>query len=657
MPAADQDDVASSLLDAVIAPAEAVMARLRYSGKTGLLIGLMLVPLGVAGTGFVSEQADQIAFSAKESDGVAYLRPVLATMSSLTAAQIAAPGSPAVETHVEQARSHWQQAQQAERALGAGLGTAAAFTDADQAVSELDGIGDLDGVTSTAALETALDSLNLLVTAAGNGSNLILDPDLDSFYVMDTVVTKVPGLLVAVAAYEADLRDADAATGAPTEQTTASLAVGEGTITSLSGLMLAGLDTSYDETASTSLRDALTPVAGDAAAELAALTATDERAATTSEGPPVESAAALGRLSQTAADELDGLLQTRVAAMQRDLGLVVGLTLVTLLVAGYLAVGFAFGVRRGLTEMLASLSAAEGGDLRRSPVVTTRDEVGQMATALTSLLTSLRGTMSELGTRVVGLDTTALALTEVAARLTASSSSAEQGSARGAAIAATVDADVQTLAAAVEQMRTSIAEIAGSAAAATDVTRRGAAEVSATQRSNLELQEATAAIDGVVAAITAIAAQTRLLALNATIEAARAGEAGRGFGVVANEVKDLAGQTAVATDQAGTRVDAVRGNVTGATEAVAALAGLMHEIDEAQGTIAAAVEEQSATAAEMSAGIAGVADATSQVAAAVADAAQAAGVSAQAAESTSRTADELKDLAHSLRATVDTFRC
>jgi hypothetical protein len=147
--------VVSSLLDIVVAPAEALMGRLRYSAKAGLLIGLMLVPVGVAGAAFVDQQSAQIAFSAKESDGVAYLRPVLATMSSLAAAQMSAPGSEAAEGHVDQARSDWALAEAAEQELGAQLGTTGAFADADRAVSGLDAIGSLDAAASTEALAEA----------------------------------------------------------------------------------------------------------------------------------------------------------------------------------------------------------------------------------------------------------------------------------------------------------------------------------------------------------------------------------------------------------------------------------------------------------------------------------------------------------------------
>lgn len=184
-----------------------------------------------------------------------------------------------------------------------------------------------DGV-SLQALAATLESWNLLVIATGNGSHLVLDPDLDSFYVMDTVVTKVPGLLVAVAAFETDLRAAEAATAATGQvetQTSASLAVDEGTITSLGGLMLAGLQTSYEQTASADLQTALEPVASQAAdldgTTVAGADAPTDVAASTTASPASSTAAAvsLAQLGDAAADELDALLQTRLDGMQREL--------------------------------------------------------------------------------------------------------------------------------------------------------------------------------------------------------------------------------------------------------------------------------------------------------------------------------------------------
>ncbi len=114
------------------------------------------------------------------------------------------------------------------------------------------------------------------------------------------------------------------------------------------------------------------------------------------------------------------------------------------------------------------------------------------------------------------------------------------------------------------------------------------------------LGESSAEIGNVVKVITSIAEQTNLLALNATIEAARAGEAGKGFAVVANEVKELAQETARATEDIARRVEAIQSDTTGAVDAINRISAIIERINDFQTTISSAVEEQTATTAEMS---------------------------------------------------------
>ena len=114
-----------------------------------------------------------------------------------------------------------------------------------------------------------------------------------------------------------------------------------------------------------------------------------------------------------------------------------------------------------------------------------------------------------------------------------------------------------------------------------------------------KLGESSAEIGKVLKVITSIAQQTNLLALNATIEAARAGEAGKGFAVVANEVKELAKETAKATEDIGQKIDAIRQVTQGAVEAIAQISKIIIQINDYQSTIASAVEEQSATTREI----------------------------------------------------------
>jgi methyl-accepting chemotaxis protein len=201
--------------------------------------------------------------------------------------------------------------------------------------------------------------------------------------------------------------------------------------------------------------------------------------------------------------------------------------------------------------------------------------------------------LGSVGENAAIMHDTAHALTGVAGDATTQAVSAAAASEETAT-------NVQTVAAATEELAISIQEIGRRVEQATRVVRQAG---STTERSASEIENLAAAgqrIGDVVGLIQAIAAQTNLLALNATIEAARAGEAGRGFAVVASEVKNLAAQTAKATEEIAQQVSGIQSSTKSAVEAVREVAVAMREIDEVTTAIAGAVEEQGAATREIS---------------------------------------------------------
>jgi methyl-accepting chemotaxis protein len=155
--------------------------------------------------------------------------------------------------------------------------------------------------------------------------------------------------------------------------------------------------------------------------------------------------------------------------------------------------------------------------------------------------------------------------------------------------------------------------------------------------------------------ITSIAEQTNLLALNATIEAARAGEAGKGFAVVANEVKELAQETAKATEDIARRVDTIQADTSGAVAAIGRISEVIGQINDYQLTIASAVEEQTATTSQMSRSVSEAADGSGQIAANIGGVSGAADATNQALGQTRTAVDELSRMASDLRTAVSRF--
>ncbi|WP_328291289.1 methyl-accepting chemotaxis protein [Kineococcus sp. NBC_00420] len=364
----------------------------------------------------------------------------------------------------------------------------------------------------------------------------------------------------------------------------------------------------------------------------------------------------LGALQETNATAADAALAATQDAYAQGRLLVLLIALAGAL--GSLGVGVlvARGITRPVREVGRVLGALREGDLTQDPAVSSRDEVGQMASALHDALVSLRQTLQGVG---LSSDQLSQAATELSSTSVAISRSADESAAQAAVVtrsANDVATSVQTAAAGGGEMEISIREIASNAAEAAAVAAQAVAEAESTTVTMTKLGASSREISDVVKAITSIAEQTNLLALNATIEAARAGESGKGFAVVAGEVKELAQETARATDDIARRVEAIQADTAGAVAAIGSISETIARISDFQTTIASAVEEQTATTNEMSRSVSEAAGGVGEIATNISGVAASVRVTTDAVTQSQRNAGELARMSGELKVLVDRFR-
>ncbi len=219
-----------------------------------------------------------------------------------------------------------------------------------------------------------------------------------------------------------------------------------------------------------------------------------------------------------------------------------------------------------------------------------------------------------------------------------------------------VSSNVRSVAASAEEMSASILEISKNATEAAKIAGKAVKAARETNETVNKLGESSIEIGKVIKVITSIAQQTNLLALNATIEAARAGEAGKGFAVVANEVKELAKQTAAATEEISQKIEAIQYDTRGAVKAIAEIGSIIDQISDIQNTTASAVEEQTATTNEIARNATEAASGGNEISRNITSVSEAASNTARGASDSLEAAKELAKLAAELNQIVTAFQ-
>lgn len=277
-----------------------------------------------------------------------------------------------------------------------------------------------------------------------------------------------------------------------------------------------------------------------------------------------------------------------------------------------------------------------------------RDRQSRIEALIAGFQGDVKSALGAVESNTDAMTETARTLTNLAENTSGQSSSAAEASKEASG-------NVQTVAAAAEELAASISEISRQVANTTGIVGDATHAAQSTNDKVASLAEGANRIGAVISLIQDIAEQTNLLALNATIEAARAGDAGRGFAVVASEVKELASQTAKATEEIGTQVGEIQGSTQDAVSAIEAIAKTMQEVNENMGSIASSVDQQGSATGEISQNVARAATGTQSVVENIAGVSAASSETAHSASAVSSAAAAVNEETARLNETVDRF--
>jgi methyl-accepting chemotaxis protein len=541
-------------------------------------------------------------------------------------------------------------------------------------LSEIRSQGDSTVAAINRSHSEAIDIVRGMIGHAGDTSNLVLDPDIDSYYSIVAATTLLPDCQLRIDKLIRILETIG------TDQSPEKLVAVRQRIATETAIIR---ETLFDPT----LQSVRKSIAEDSGVYQVSPVLQDEVARNLKENSaiftrlidmmsqnsepgskePIAIEAGLAVLREARISNLtlasslhtaiDEMLSHRLEDRKLARLLTIGLTIATVTGAMLLVLMVVRSITKPVQNCVDSLQRLAGKDLSPRRSTTSRDELGTISKAASDAVDGLRTAILSLGKDAEVVQSAATGLSAISQQL---SSNAEETSMQGSVVSAAaeqVSKSVKMVAVATQEMDSSIREVAKQAADAARVATAGVKVAVTTNTTVGKLSHSSQEIGKVIKVITSIAEQTNLLALNATIEAARVGEAGKGFAVVATEVKELARETAKATEEISHQIEAIQADSRAAVDAISEISQIINKINDIQNTIASAVEEQTVTTREIGRSVNEAATGTSEIARNILDVASAARNTSEGIHTIKRSATDLSTMSNSLKQLVSQFSC
>ena len=628
----------------LLTPGISLMNRLRYAYKFGLISLIFLLPISVLIVLFVVESSNGITFAEKEQKGAAYLMPLKGLIENtqqhrgMMAGLL--NGDASFASKAEEKRKQIEEASklvdEADSRYGQELGTTAQWKSVKDEWQGLRGkVLNLTPKESFAAHTALIGKIIDLMVRVADSSNLTLDPDLDTMYIGDALVNRLPAMSETLGQSRA-LGSAAATHGAATSEERVRLAVLQsGMQDSLAGvehgIEMAGSANSVLQKKLSGDMEHIKASVNTFVSTMGQELINPEKIAIAPKDYFAQATGVIGQVFKfydSLAPELDGLLQARIDRFKMKRLMYLSFVGVMLVLAFYLYAAFYSSVTKVVESLNVATDGLAKGRLDVQAEAEGKDELAHVAENFNTMVGSLREIVSQV-------KDSADSLSGSSEQISATAQSLSQASSEQAA-------SVEETSASIEQMTASINQNTENAKVTDSMANKAAKEATEGGQAVSNTVEAMKKIAGKIGIVDDIAYQTNLLALNAAIEAARAGEHGKGFAVVAAEVRKLAERSQIAAQEIGELASSSVSMAEKAGKLLEAMVPSINKTSDLVQEIASASSEQSSGVAQINGAMGQLNQTTQQ--------------NASASEELAATAEEMSSQTELLLSTMEFFK-